>query len=316
MTRAAAEPLRNLWDDAHAAQLDEPGKLLYRSNLLGSDLRITNFGGGNTSAKVVMPDPLTKQPMSVLWVKGSGGDIGSMKRDGFATLYLDKLEGLKSLYRGLAHEDEMVALVRPLHLQSQSTRDLDRHAPARLRAARPCRPRARRRRDRHRRLKRRRGADETRLWRQARLLTVATPGLRSRPQARRDSEAQSRSDRRRAWRPRALHLGRDRQILLRDDPCRHQSGRRMARRERAAAGVRRSPLRARRCDAPQGDRRATDAADPRQDLRRRAQGRPFHRRAGSPRIRQLERARRTRSARHLLPRPFPAHEDPAARSAL
>jgi rhamnulose-1-phosphate aldolase/alcohol dehydrogenase len=110
MTRPAAQPLRILWDDAHAAALDEPGKLLYRSNLLGSDLRITNFGGGNTSAKVVMPDPLTKQPVTVLWVKGSGGDIGSMKRGGFATLYLDKLESLKGLYRGLAHEDEMVAL--------------------------------------------------------------------------------------------------------------------------------------------------------------------------------------------------------------
>lgn len=110
MQKTAAQPLRNLWDDAHAAGLDEPGKLLYRSNLLGSDLRITNFGGGNTSAKVVTPDPLTRQPTRVLWVKGSGGDIGSMKRDGFATLYLDKLESLKGLYRGLAHEDEMVAL--------------------------------------------------------------------------------------------------------------------------------------------------------------------------------------------------------------
>jgi rhamnulose-1-phosphate aldolase/alcohol dehydrogenase len=78
--------------------------------LLGSDLRITNFGGGNTSAKVEAADPLTKQLSTVLWVKGSGGDIGSMKRDGFATLYLDKLEALKGLYRGLAHEDEMVAL--------------------------------------------------------------------------------------------------------------------------------------------------------------------------------------------------------------
>jgi rhamnulose-1-phosphate aldolase/alcohol dehydrogenase len=110
MTRPAGELLRDLWDDAHAERLDEPGKLLYRSNLLGSDLRITNFGGGNTSAKVVTPDPLTQQPVTVLWVKGSGGDIGSMKRDGFATLYLDKLESLKRLYRGLAYEDEMVAL--------------------------------------------------------------------------------------------------------------------------------------------------------------------------------------------------------------
>ena len=110
MTRASLSPLANLWDEAHAASLDEPGQLLYRSNLLGSDLRITNFGGGNTSAKVEASDPLTKQTERVLWVKGSGGDIGSMKRDGFATLYLEKLESLKGLYRGLAHEDEMVAL--------------------------------------------------------------------------------------------------------------------------------------------------------------------------------------------------------------
>ncbi len=103
-------PLADLWDDAHAATLDEPGLLLYRSNLLGSDLRITNFGGGNTSAKVMGADPLTGAPAKVLWVKGSGGDIGSMKLDGFSTLYLDKLIGLKSIYRGLAHEDEMVAL--------------------------------------------------------------------------------------------------------------------------------------------------------------------------------------------------------------
>jgi rhamnulose-1-phosphate aldolase/alcohol dehydrogenase len=110
MTTAAAEPLPNLWDDAYAAGLDEPGKLLYRSNLLGSDLRITNFGGGNTSAKIAMADPLTKKPVAVLWVKGSGGDIGSMKRDGFSTLYLDKLESLKGIYRGLSDEDDMVAL--------------------------------------------------------------------------------------------------------------------------------------------------------------------------------------------------------------
>ncbi len=110
MTKAAAEPLPDLWDDANVAGLDEPGLLLYRSNLLGSDLRITNFGGGNTSAKLAMTDPLTKKPVTVLWVKGSGGDLGSMRRDGFATLYLDKLESLKGLYRGIAHEDEMVTL--------------------------------------------------------------------------------------------------------------------------------------------------------------------------------------------------------------
>ena len=96
------------WDDTHASALDEPGKLLYRSNLLGGDLRITNFGGGNTSAKVIHKDPLTGQDVKVLWVKGSGGDIGSMKRDGFATLYMDKLESLKSLYKSIDQEDDMV----------------------------------------------------------------------------------------------------------------------------------------------------------------------------------------------------------------
>jgi rhamnulose-1-phosphate aldolase/alcohol dehydrogenase len=100
--------LESLWDDAKAKSLDEPGLLLYRSNLLGADLRITNFGGGNTSAKVSALDPLTGKPVTVLWVKGSGGDIGSMKLDGFATLYMDKLESLKGIYKSLDQEDAMV----------------------------------------------------------------------------------------------------------------------------------------------------------------------------------------------------------------
>src|SRR5450631_1650478 len=110
MSRSTATELPNLWDDRHAVSLDEQGLLLYRSNLLGRDLRITNFGGGNTSAKLAMPDPLSGKPVTVLWVKGSGGDIGSMKLDGFSTLSLDKLESLKGIYRGIELEDEMVAL--------------------------------------------------------------------------------------------------------------------------------------------------------------------------------------------------------------
>ncbi len=105
----ASNLLENLWDSAHAASLDEPGRLLYRSNLLGSDKRITNFGGGNTSAKVMHDDPLTGKSTQVLWVKGSGGDVGTMKLDGFATLYQEKLDALKELYRGDQFEDEMVA---------------------------------------------------------------------------------------------------------------------------------------------------------------------------------------------------------------
>jgi len=100
--------IASLWDDAKAAAMSEPELLLYRSNLLGSDLRITNFGGGNTSAKVMMEDPLTGGQVEVLWVKGSGGDLGSIKIDGFSTLYMDKLQALKQRYRGLEHEDEMV----------------------------------------------------------------------------------------------------------------------------------------------------------------------------------------------------------------
>ncbi|MDS9468972.1 bifunctional rhamnulose-1-phosphate aldolase/short-chain dehydrogenase [Paracoccus sp. MBLB3053] len=100
--------LENLWDDAKAASMSESEKLLYRSNLLGSDKRVTNYGGGNTSAKVMELDPLTGEQTEVLWVKGSGGDIGSMKMDGFATLYMDKLQTLKGKYRGVEFEDEMV----------------------------------------------------------------------------------------------------------------------------------------------------------------------------------------------------------------
>jgi rhamnulose-1-phosphate aldolase/alcohol dehydrogenase len=96
------------WDAAAAAGLSAEGLLLYRSNLLGSDLTVTNFGGGNTSAKIAQPDPLTGETVEVLWVKGSGGDIGSMKLDGFSTLYLDRFRATERLYRGAAHEDEMV----------------------------------------------------------------------------------------------------------------------------------------------------------------------------------------------------------------
>ncbi len=100
--------LEDRWDDNVARGMDEPELLRYRSNLLGSDLRITNFGGGNTSSKIEMTDPLTRGRVEVLWVKGSGGDLGSIRRSGFATLYLDKLRALESLYGGAEREDEMV----------------------------------------------------------------------------------------------------------------------------------------------------------------------------------------------------------------
>ncbi|MGB7432760.1 MAG: bifunctional rhamnulose-1-phosphate aldolase/short-chain dehydrogenase, partial [Ahrensia sp.] len=108
LNETGASRLANLWNDDHAKGMSQAELLLYRSNLLGSDKRVTNYGGGNTSAKAMETDPLTHEPVEVLWVKGSGGDVGTIKMDGFATLYMDKLHALKELYRGPEHEDEMV----------------------------------------------------------------------------------------------------------------------------------------------------------------------------------------------------------------
>ena len=100
--------LEDRWDESVAGKLDPAELLRYRSNLLGSDLRITNFGGGNTSSKLTEADPIDRSNKSVLWIKGSGGDIGSIQRKGFATLYMDKLNALTGCYRGVQFEDEMV----------------------------------------------------------------------------------------------------------------------------------------------------------------------------------------------------------------
>ena len=101
-----------LWDEAKAASMagDEVALLIYRSNLLGADLRLTNYGGGNTSCKAMAKDPLTGKETEVMWVKGSGGDLGTLKRSGLAALYVDRLLSLKNIYRGIEFEDEMVEL--------------------------------------------------------------------------------------------------------------------------------------------------------------------------------------------------------------
>ncbi len=101
-----------LWDDAKAAAMagNEVDLFIYRSNILGADLRITNYGGGNTSVKLQDKDPLTGSETEVMWIKGSGGDIGTLKKSGCAALYVDRLRSLTNVYRGLEHEDEMVEL--------------------------------------------------------------------------------------------------------------------------------------------------------------------------------------------------------------
>jgi rhamnulose-1-phosphate aldolase/alcohol dehydrogenase len=115
-----------LWDDKKAAALtgDEVALLIYRSNLLGADLRLTNYGGGNTSCKTNAKDPLTGQEVEVMWIKGSGGDIGTLKKSGLAALYVNRLRSLKNVYRGLEYEDEMVELF------NHSIFDLNSKAPS------------------------------------------------------------------------------------------------------------------------------------------------------------------------------------------
>ena len=115
-----------LWDDAKAASMagDEVALLLYRSNILGADLRITNYGGGNTSCRTIEKDPLTGNETEVMWIKGSGGDIGSLTRSGLAALYVERLLNLTGVYKGLAREDEMVALF------NHCIFDLDSKAPS------------------------------------------------------------------------------------------------------------------------------------------------------------------------------------------
>ncbi|WBL23410.1 bifunctional aldolase/short-chain dehydrogenase [Zunongwangia sp. HRR-M8] len=115
-----------LWDEAKAAELgnDQVALFLYRSNILGADLRITNYGGGNTSCKTIEKDPLTNEDVEVMWVKGSGGDIGTLTRKGIAGLYTERLRNLKNVYGGLEDEDRMVGLF------NHCIYDLDSKAPS------------------------------------------------------------------------------------------------------------------------------------------------------------------------------------------
>lgn len=115
-----------LWDNKKAESLgdDQVALFLYRSNILGADLRITNYGGGNTSCKTMEKDPLTNEEVEVMWVKGSGGDIGTLTRQGIAGLYTERLRNLKNVYGGLKDEDRMVGLF------NHCIYDLDSKAPS------------------------------------------------------------------------------------------------------------------------------------------------------------------------------------------
>ena len=125
-TKSKYKFVNYLWDEKKAKEFgdDQVALFLYRSNILGADLRITNFGGGNTSCKTIEKDPITNEAVEVMWIKGSGGDIGTLKRDGVAGLYNQRLHDLKKVYRGLEYEDEMVALF------NHCIYDLDSKAPS------------------------------------------------------------------------------------------------------------------------------------------------------------------------------------------
>ncbi len=126
LNAASFKHVSYLWDEQKAAALagDEVALFIYRSNILGADLRLTNYGGGNTSVKIKDIDPLTKEETDVMWIKGSGGDIGTLKKSGCAALYLDRLRSLENVYRGIEFEDEMVALF------NHCIFDLDSKAPS------------------------------------------------------------------------------------------------------------------------------------------------------------------------------------------
>ena len=200
-----------LWDEAKAAELagDEVALFLYRSNLLGADLRLTNYAGGNTSVKIQETDPVSGQPAEVMWVKGSGGDIGTLTKAGCANLYVEKLHQLKNRYRGLQHEDEMVGLFEYCLFNPKcATPSIDTPLHGLL-PFKPHRPPAPRCPHRHRGQPGRREDYARDMGRHDGLATLAEAGLRPGFAARKDCAGKPQPARRYPGRARPLHLGRN-----------------------------------------------------------------------------------------------------------
>ncbi len=314
---AGSGRLESRWDDARAAGMSEPELLLYRSNLLGSDKRITNYGGGNTSAKVIETDPLTREPVEVLWVKGSGGDVGSIKLDGFATLYMEKLEALKGLYRGVEHEDEMVGYLphctfrlnpraasidTPLHAYVPRAHVDHMHADAIIAVAASANSRE---------------LTEKIFGKSIGWLPWKRPGYelglwletfcRENPEARgvilESHGLFTWADEAKACYETTLDvINQAIDWLDRETAGKPAFGGPQAR----APAARRAPP----------HRRRADAGDPRHGLQGRPYGRPFRRPAGGAGVRRRPRPRSAGGTRHQLPRPLPAHQDPPAGGGL
>ena len=292
------------------------GRLLYRSNLLGADKRITNYGGGNTSAKLQATDPLTGEPVD----RALGQGLGRRSRLDEARRLRDALSGQARAAEGALSRDRARGrdggLPAPLHLRPQPARRQHRHAAARLPALPPRRPRPPRRGDRDRRLGAVGRADPRDLRRRDRLAALAAAGLRPRAEARGDRQGEPAPGRLRARRARAVHLGRRTARPATRPRCGSSSRRRTGWMPTTvpprSAG--RGSSRCRRPSARPVDAQPAAAAA-RADRRRRAQGRPCRRFAGGAGVRELEPARGAGGAGHLLPRPFPAHQDPPAGGA-
>ncbi len=312
------------WDDAKAAALDPVGRLVYRSNLLGGDQRITNTGGGNTSAKIRERDPLTGQPVEVLWVKGSGGDLRTSTRENFSSLYQDKLLALQPLYaarpdKGLKApaEDDMVGMYAhstfnlnprassidtPLHsfLPGRHVDHMHPNAVIAIAASEHCEALT----------KEIFGGEMAYVpWmRPGFELGLAMQEIAAAPAAGAgDHDGAAR-----------LHLlGRRRPGMLPPDPGPDRKGRGLHRGEVCGQGRRCRGLR--RPEIPDaGPRGAPGGAgrDPALAARARLPGEALHRhgagRREDPALRELPGRRPPGRARHLVPRPFPAHQDQAA----
>ena len=294
--------------------MSEPERLLYRSNLLGSDKRITNYGGGNTSAKVMETDPLTGEPVEVLWVKGSGGDVGTIKLDGFATLYMDKLRGAEVALSRRRARGRDGRLSAALHLQSQPARRLDRYAAACLRAETPRRPHASRRGDRDRRVEEQPRADRGDFRRRNWLAALEAARLRAGSVA---GELLPRNPNAKGVGPRkpwAVHLGRRRPRTATRRRSASSTARSTGSTSRSAGkpafgGAARQSLPA---FGAARDRGAADAGNSRPDLGSERKVGHFD---DQPAVLEFVASKDLEaacSARHELPGSFPAHEDPAA----
>ena len=222
---------------------DTVRELIERSNRLGSDPRNTNYAGGNTSAKGTAIDPVTAADVELMWVKGSGGDLGTLTEPGLAVLRLDRLRALAERLPGRGSRGRDGRGVRLLPARARGSRAVDRHRDARPRRRAACRPPPSRLRHRARHRGRRRGADQGVLRRPRRLGAVAAARLPARSRHRRDQERAPAGDRLRSRRPRHHGLGCDVGRVRGQFAGDHRYGGGLHRRARAPGAVRRGARR-------------------------------------------------------------------------